>query len=239
MLSDPVAASPALLAPARLRSLEMRNRIWLAPMCQYMVENEDGIPTDWHLVHLGARATGGFGLIITEATAVSPEGRISPRDTGLWNDQQAQAWRRITGFCQQQGAPVALQLAHAGRKASTWPALPRFRARRGTVPEFASGWRTVGPTSDPFPGLDAPDELSREEIRLVVEDFVAAARRAEEAGFDALELHFAHGYLVHEFLSPLVNTRTDEYGGDGPGRRRFALEIAAAVREQWPALIVR
>ncbi|MGO1480270.1 MAG: NADH:flavin oxidoreductase/NADH oxidase [Brachybacterium sp.] len=235
MLSDPVAAPPALLAPARLRSLEMRNRIWLAPMCQYMVENEDGIPTDWHLVHLGARATGGFGLIITEATAVSPEGRISPRDTGLWNDQQAQAWRRITGFCQQQGAPVALQLAHAGRKASTWPALPRFRARRGTVPEFASGWRTVGPTSDPFPGLDAPDELSREEIRLVVEDFVAAARRAEEAGFDALELHFAHGYLVHEFLSPLVNTRTDEYGGDGPGRRRFALEIAAAVREQWPA----
>lgn len=242
MRSEPAAAAPALLASSRLRSLELRNRIWLAPMCQYMVEAEDGVPTDWHLVHLGARATGGFGLLITEATAVSPEGRISPRDTGLWNDQQVQAWRRITGFCQQQGAPVAVQLAHAGRKASTWPALPRFRQRRGTVPEFASGWRTVGPTADPFPGLDAPDALSREQIRLVVEDFVAAAGRAEQAGFDALELHFAHGYLVHEFLSPLVNSRTDEYGGDGPGRRRLALEITSAVREQWPAespLIVR
>lgn len=242
MRSEPSAAAPALLASSRLRSLELRNRIWLAPMCQYMVEAEDGVPTDWHLVHLGARATGGFGLLITEATAVSPEGRISPRDTGLWNDQQVQAWRRITGFCQQQGAPVAVQLAHAGRKASTWPALPRFRQRRGTVPEFASGWRTVGPTADPFPGLDAPDALSREQIRLVVEDFVAAAGRAEQAGFDALELHFAHGYLVHEFLSPLVNSRTDEYGGDGPGRRRLALEIASAVRERWPAespLIVR
>ncbi|GAA4524747.1 NADH:flavin oxidoreductase/NADH oxidase [Brachybacterium paraconglomeratum] len=242
MAPDPVAAVPALLAPTRLRSLEIRNRIWLAPMCQYMVEAEDGVPTDWHLVHLGARATGGFGLLITEATAISPDGRISPQDTGLWNDEQVEAWRRITGFCQEQGAKIAVQLAHAGRKASTWPALPRFRRRRGTVPEFASGWRTVGPTSDPFPGLDAPDALSREEIAQVVKDFVAAARRAEEAGFDAVELHFAHGYLVHEFLSPLVNTRDDEYGGEGPGRRRLALEIASAVREQWPAerpLIVR
>ncbi|MGO1225341.1 MAG: NADH:flavin oxidoreductase/NADH oxidase [Brachybacterium sp.] len=242
MVPDPAATAPALLAPARLRSLEMRNRIWLAPMCQYMVEAEDGIPTDWHLVHLGARATGGFGLLITEATAISPEGRISPQDTGLWNDEQVTAWRRITSFCQGQEAKIAVQLAHAGRKASTWPALPRFRRRRGTVPEFASGWRAVGPTSDPFPGLDAPDALSREDISRVVADFVAAARRAEQAGFDAVELHFAHGYLVHEFLSPLVNTRDDEYGGDGPGRRRLALEIASAVREQWPAerpLIVR
>ena len=242
MVPDPDAAAPALLAPARLRSLEIRNRVWLAPMCQYMVEAEDGIPTDWHLVHLGARASGGFGLLITEATAISPEGRISPQDTGLWNDEQVAAWRRITSFCQGQGAKIAVQLAHAGRKASTWPALPRFRRRRGTVPEFASGWRAVGPTSDPFPGLDAPDALSREDIAGVVEDFVAAARRAEQAGFDAVELHFAHGYLVHEFLSPLVNTRDDEYGGAGPGRRRLALEIASAVREQWPAgrpLIVR
>lgn len=242
MRPDPVTAPPVLLAPARLRSLVMRNRIWLAPMCQYMVEAEDGVPTDWHLVHLGARATGGFGLIVTEATAVSPEGRISPQDTGLWNDEQVEAWRRITRFCQAQGAPVAVQLAHAGRKASTWPALPRFSRRRGTVPEFASGWRTVGPTADPFPGLDAPDELDTAQIGRIIEDFVAAARRAEQAGFDAVELHFAHGYLVHEFLSPLVNTRTDEYGGDGPGRRRLALQIAAAVREQWPQdrpLIVR
>ena len=118
MRPDPVTAPPGLLAPAQLRSLEMRNRIWLAPICQYMVEAEDGVPTDWHLVHLGARATGGFGLIVTEATAVSPEGRISPQDTGLWNDEQVEAWRRITRFCQAQGAPVAVQLAHAGRKAS-------------------------------------------------------------------------------------------------------------------------
>ena len=242
MVPDPAALSPALLAPARLRELELRNRIWLAPMCQYMVEAGDGVPTDWHLVHLGARAAGGFGLVVTEATAVSPEGRISPQDTGLWNQQQAGAWRRIVEFCQAQGAKVAVQLAHAGRKASTWPALPAFRGRRGTVPEFASGWRAVGPTEEPFPGLDAPDALTHEDIAGVVEDFVAATRRAEAAGFDALELHFAHGYLVHEFLSPLVNTRTDEYGGDGHGRRRLAREIAAAVREQWPAerpLLVR
>ncbi|MGO2311539.1 MAG: NADH:flavin oxidoreductase/NADH oxidase [Brachybacterium tyrofermentans] len=242
MAPDTAAAQPPLLEPTRLSGLEIRNRIWLAPMCQYMVEAEDGVPTDWHLVHLGARAAGGFGLLITEATAVSPEGRISPRDTGLWNDDQAEAWSRITGFCQQQGAKIAVQLAHAGRKASTWPALPQFSNRRGTIPEFASGWRAVGPTTDPFPGLDAPDALSREQIAEVVQDFVAAARRAESAGFDAVELHFAHGYLVHEFLSPLVNTRTDEYGADATGRRRLALEIATAVREEWPAqkpLIVR
>ena len=143
MASDP--SSPLLLSPARLRTLEMRNRIWLAPMCQYMVEEHDGVPADWHLVHLGARAAGGFGMIVTEATAVSPEGRISPRDTGLWNRDQTRAWQRIVSFCQDQGARIAVQLAHAGRKASTWPALPRYRARRGTVPEFASGWRTVGP----------------------------------------------------------------------------------------------
>ena len=241
MAPDPSVA-PALLAPAQLRRLEMRNRIWLAPMCQYMVEERDGVPTDWHLVHLGARAAGGFGMIVTEATAISPEGRISPQDTGLWNREQTEAWQRITSFCQAQGARIAVQLAHAGRKASTWPALPRYRARRGTVPEFAAGWRTVGPTPEPFPGLDAPDALDRDDIAHVVDDFVAAAHRAEEAGFDAVELHFAHGYLVHEFLSPLVNTRTDEYGGDGPGRRRLAREIAAAVREAWPAdrpLIVR
>lgn len=235
MVRDSATSQPTLLAPAHLRDLEIRNRMWLAPMCQYMVEAEDGVPTEWHLVHLGARATGGFGLVITEATAISPAGRISPRDTGLWNDEQATAWSRIVDFCHQQGASTAVQLAHAGRKASTWPALPAYSGRRGTLPEFASGWRTVGPTTDPFPGLDAPDALSTEDIAAVVEEFVAAARRAEQAGFDAVELHFAHGYLVHEFLSPLVNTRQDEYGGDGAGRRRLAREIAGAVREQWPA----
>src|SRR5699024_10446936 len=172
-MSSAPADVPALLASARLRELEVRNRIWLAPMCQYMVEEQDGVPTDWHLVHLGARAAGGFGLIVTEATAVSPSGRISPQDTGLWNDEQVAAWHRITRFCQDQGAKVAVQLAHAGRKASTWPALPRFRPRRGTVPEFAGGWRAAGPTAEPFPGLDAPEALSPEDIAGVVADFVA------------------------------------------------------------------
>ena len=234
-LPTAVGTSAGLLEPSRLGALTLRNRIWLAPMCQYMVETEDGIPADWHLVHLGARAAGGFGLVITEATAVSPEGRISPRDTGLWTDEQAAAWSRIVDFCHGQGAAVAVQLAHAGRKASTWPALPRYRGRQGTVPEFASGWRAVGPTDEPFPGLDAPEALTEADIAAVVEDFTAAARRAEQAGFDAIELHFAHGYLVHEFLSPLVNTRTDAYGQDAAGRRRLAREVATAVRAAWPA----
>src|SRR5699024_5425675 len=178
---------------------------------------------------------GGFGLVVTEATAVSPEGRISPQDTGLWNDAQTAAWHRITGFCQDRGAKVAVQLAHAGRKASTWPALPRFRGRRGTVPEFAAGWRAVGPTPDPYPGLDAPDALTPEDIAGVVEDFVAAARRAEEAGFDAVELHCAHGNLVHESPSPLVAARTDGYGGAGTVWRPLAREMAAGGREHWTA----
>lgn len=236
------AGSPALFSAMALRELRIRNRIWLAPMCQYAVEARDGIPTDWHLMHLGARAAGGFGLLVTEATAVSPEGRISAQDTGLWNDEQTRAWSRIVSFCHGQGATVAVQLAHAGRKASTWPSLPRYAGRPGTVPELAGGWRTVGPTDQSFPGLDAPEALDAAGIAAVIDDFVAAAGRAEQAGFDAVELHFAHGYLVHEFLSPLVNTRTDEYGGDDAGRRRLALEIAGAVREVWPAhkpLIVR
>ncbi|MGY5763654.1 NADH:flavin oxidoreductase/NADH oxidase [Brachybacterium sp. DNPG3] len=235
MALETASSSPtSLFDPVSLRGMAMRNRIWLAPMCQYMVEAEDGVPTDWHLVHLGARAAGGFGLLITEATAVSPEGRISPRDTGIWNDEQVAAWSRITAFSRAQGAPIAVQLAHAGRKASAWPTLPRYANRRGSIPEFASGWRTVGPTAEPFPGFEAPDALRPEEVRAVVADFEAAAVRALAAGFDAIELHFAHGYLVHEFLSPLVNTRQDEYGGDEAGRRRLALEVTAAVRRAWP-----
>lgn len=233
---------PELLSPAVLRDVEIRNRMWLAPMCQYMVEARDGVPTDWHLMHLGARAAGGFGLVITEATAVSPTGRISAQDTGLWNDEQTQAWSRIVSFCQPQGAKVAVQLAHAGRKASTWPMLPKYAGRHGTVPELAGGWIPEGPTDEPFPGLETPDALDTAAITRVIDDFVAAAHRAEQAGFDAVELHFAHGYLVHSFLSPLVNTRTDEYGGDDTGRSRLALEIARAVRDAWPAhkpLIVR
>lgn len=222
---------PLLLTPTTLRDVHLRNRIWLAPMCQYSVTERDGVPTDWHLVHLGARAAGGFGLVITEATAVSPEGRISPQDTGLWNDAQVAAWQRITRFNREQGAATAVQLAHAGRKASTWPTLPHYRRHHGTIPELSGGWRTVGPAEEPFPGLAAPEAMTAEQIQGVVADFAAAARRAVAAGFDAVELHFAHGYLVHEFLSPLVNTREDAYGAGGRGRRRLAREIAVAVRE--------
>lgn len=234
--------TPLLLEPARIRALRLRNRMWLAPMCQYAVAERDGVPRDWHLMHLGARAAGGFGLVLTEATAVVPEGRISPADVGLWNAEQTRAWSRIVDFCHDQGAAVGVQLAHAGRKASTWPALPRYARHHGTIPELSGGWRTEGPTAEPFPGLDAPRQMDAERIREVVDSFARSARRAVEAGFDTVELHFAHGYLVHEFLSPLVNSRTDGYGGSGPGRRRLAREITSAVRaaigEEMP-LIVR
>lgn len=245
-MHDPAPATapegPALFEPGDLRGLRLRNRVWLAPMCQYAVEERDGIPREWHLVHLGARAAGGFGLLITEATAVSPEGRISPQDVGLWSDAQEQAWAPIVRFCRWQGAAFAFQLAHAGRKASTWASLPRYSRHLGTIPELSGGWIPEGPTSDPFPGLAAPEALDHAGIARVIEDFARAAARAVRIGVDALELHFAHGYLVHEFLSPLVNTRTDAYGGDQAGRFRLALEITEAVRaripEQMP-LIVR
>lgn len=236
------AADPLLLSPASLRGLALRNRTWLAPMCQYAVGERDGVPRDWHLMHLGARAAGGFGLVLTEATAVSPEGRISPQDTGLWDDAQEEAWVRIARFCREQGAAFGIQLAHAGRKASTWASLPRYARHHGTIPDLSGGWITAGPTSDPFPGLAAPDALDESGIAAVVSDFAASARRAVRLGVDTLELHFAHGYLVHEFLSPLVNTRTDGYGGDRDGRFRLAREIAVAVRAEMPdamPLIVR
>lgn len=236
------APDPLLLAPADLRGLHLRNRTWLAPMCQYSVDQRDGVPRDWHLVHLGARAAGGFGLILTEATAVSPAGRISPQDTGLWDDAQEAAWARIAEFCHAQGAAFGIQLAHAGRKASTWAALPRYARHRGTIPELSGGWITAGPTSDPFPGLAAPAAMTVPAIERAVEDFAASARRAVRLGVDTVELHLAHGYLVHEFLSPLVNTREDAYGGDQAGRFRLAREITQAVRAELPGdmpLIVR
>ncbi|MDO5661747.1 MAG: NADH:flavin oxidoreductase/NADH oxidase [Brachybacterium sp.] len=237
-----MAARPLLLSPAPLGALELRNRIWLAPMCQYMAEARDGMPGDWHLMHLGARAAGGFGLVLTEATAVTADGRISPRDVGLWDEAHVAPWRRITDFVHAQGARIGVQLAHAGRKASTWPSLPAYARHRGTIPELAGGWRTIGPSDQPFPGLDAPDVLDEGRLAEVIAAFVAATQRADRAGFDAIELHFAHGYLVHEFLSPLVNTRTDAYGGSPQNRRRLAREVTTAVREAWPedrALLVR
>ncbi len=230
----------SLFDPLTLRDLTIPNRIFLAPMCQYQCVACDGVPTDWHLVHLGARAAGGFGLIIAEATGVLPEGRITPQCTGLWNDEQMVAWRRIVDFGHSQGAAMAIQLAHAGRKASTYRGFEPHES--GSVPLENGGWETIGPSPIAFPGLATPREATVEDIARVVAAFAAAAVRADEAGFDAIELHAAHGYLIFEFLSPLSNHRTDGYGGDLAGRSRLLLEVTDAVRTVWPAekpLLVR
>lgn len=226
-----------LLSPLTLRGTTFRNRVWLAPMCQYSAA-DDGLPTDWHLAHLGARAVGGFGLVLTEAAAVVPEGRISPQDVGIWNDEQVTAWRRITDFIRARGARSGIQLAHAGRKASTFRP---FGEGRGTVPAAEGGWTAVGPTGDAFPGYAAPHELTEAEILAVPGQFADAARRALAAGFDVVEVHAAHGYLLHQFLSPLSNTRTDRWGGDLAGRAQLLLDTVDAVRavlpEQDPLLV--
>jgi len=216
-----------------LRGLTVRNRIWLAPMCQYSVERRDGVPTDWHLVNLGARAQGGFGLLLTEATAVTADGRISPQDTGLWNDAQRDAWARIVDFVHDQGAAIGVQLAHAGRKASTYRGFAG--EPEGSVPAEQGGWPTVSSSADAFPGYDAPREMTLDDIAAVVRAFGDAARRSLEAGFDTIEIHGAHGYLIHQFLSPLANHRTDAYGGDFEGRTRLLVEIVDAVRAVVPA----
>ncbi|HEX3791550.1 MAG TPA: NADH:flavin oxidoreductase/NADH oxidase [Pseudonocardiaceae bacterium] len=207
-----------------VRGLTVSNRVWVSPMCQYSAT--DGLPNDWHLVHLGQFATGGAGLVTTEATAVTPAARISPQDTGIWNDEQVTGWRRITDFLHTQGTPVAIQLAHAGRKAST---LAPWKGR-GTVPVEDGGWQSVGPSEQPFGDYAAPRRLTESEVAEIPGQFAQAARRSVRAGFDAIELHFAHGYLVHQFLSPLSNDRDDRYGGEFGNRVRLALEIAEAVR---------
>lgn len=213
-----------LLSPFTVRGLTARNRIWVSPMCQYSAV--DGVPNDWHFMHLGQFAAGGAGLVMTEATAVSPAGRISPYDAGIWNDEQVAAWRRITGFAHAQGAKIGVQLGHAGRKASTI----RPWEGHGSVPESEGGWTTVAPSALAFGDYATPKALSEAEIQRIVADFAAAAKRALAAGFDAIELHGAHGYLIHQFYSPLSNRRTDGYGGDFDGRVRFALEVVTAVR---------
>ena len=211
----------------------VRNRIWVSPMCQYSAV--DGVPDRWHLVHLGSFATGGAGLVFTEATAVVPEGRISPEDTGIWNDTQQQAWAPIARFVRSQGATPGMQLAHAGRKAST---LAPFRGR-GPVSDADGGWPPVGPSAVPHPGLrDDVHALSVRCIRAVVAAFAAAAGRAVAAGFEVLEIHAAHGYLLHQFLSPLSNRRDDAYGGPFENRCRLLLEVVGAVREAVPGVPV-
>ena len=222
---------PALFTPLTLRGVTLRNRIGVSPMCQYSAEH--GLATDWHLVHLGAFATGGAGLVIAEATAVLPEGRISPHDLGLWDDAQVPMLRRITAFCRAQGAAMGIQLAHAGRKAS----LRRPWEGTGAVDAEHGGWDNVmAPSAVPFaPDYPMPHELSLDGIAQVIGAFRAAAVRAAAAGFQVVELHAAHGYLLHEFLSPLANQRTDRYGGAFENRIRLLLEVTDAVRAVWPA----
>ena len=228
-------ADPLLFRPFTLRGLETRNRLWIPPMCQYSVPERDGVPRDWHLVHIGALARGGAGMVIVEATAVVPEGRISPQDTGLWNDEQAAAFSRIVDIAHSHGAKIAVQLAHAGRKASTHPALPGFPS--GSVPAAEGGWQTVAPSPIRFSDVfDAPRELGLDELPGVIEAFVAAAGRAVKAGFDAVEIHAAHGYLLNQFLSPLSNMREDAYGGSIENRARLAREVVRAIRAAHPEL---
>ncbi|HRH46593.1 MAG TPA: NADH:flavin oxidoreductase/NADH oxidase [Pyrinomonadaceae bacterium] len=213
----------------KIRGIEFRNRIWVSPMCQY--SSIDGMPTDWHLVHLGSRAVGGAGLVIMEATAVSPEGRISPSDAGIWSDEHAAAYQKITNFIKSNGAVAGIQIAHAGRKASTGE--PWNGGKK--VDESNGGWQTVAPSaiafSEDYPN---PREMTILDIEKASEDFVAAAKRAVQAGFEVIEIHAAHGYLFHEFLSPLSNVRTDEYGGSLVNRTRFLIQTAQKVREIVP-----
>jgi 2,4-dienoyl-CoA reductase-like NADH-dependent reductase (Old Yellow Enzyme family) len=211
-----------------IRDLTVRNRVWVAPMCQYSAEDRDGVPTEWHLVHYGARATGGAGLVIVEATAVSPEGRISPWDTGIWSEEQVDGWAYILDFMHGQGAAVGVQLAHAGRKASVY----REWSGHGSVPISDGGWQSVSSTDAAFTDYDAPRKLETAEVSDVVKDFVNAARRAQDAGFDVIEIHAAHGYLIHQFLSPITNKRTDIYGGDLENRARILLEIVEGIRAE-------
>jgi 2,4-dienoyl-CoA reductase-like NADH-dependent reductase (Old Yellow Enzyme family) len=213
-----------LFTPLSLRQVSVRNRAWVSPMCQYSAV--DGLPNTWHLVHLGQFATGGAGLVLTEATAVTPDGRISPEDTGIWSDAQAAAWEPIVAFVRAQGASVGMQLAHAGRKASTFAP---WRGR-GTVPLEQGGWPTVAPSAVAFEGYAEPRASSIDEVEGVVTAFADAAERAVRVGFQVLEIHAAHGYLLHEFLSPLSNRRDDRYGGSFDNRIRLLLEVVDAVR---------
>lgn len=220
---------PALFTPLTIRDVTFRNRIAVSPMCQY--SSEDGFANDWHLVHLGSRAAGGAGLVMMEASAVESRGRISPQDHGIWNDEHVEFLSRITHFVRQQGAVAGIQLAHAGRKAST----RRPWDGPGVIPPEAGGWQPVAPSPLPFNPADPPPaELTTAEIDGLVGLFAAAAKRALKAGFQVVEIHGAHGYLIHEFLSPLSNRRSDQYGGSFENRIRFALEVARAVRAVWP-----
>ena len=225
----PTQNPASLFSPITIGALTLPNRIVVSPMCEYSCE--DGFANDWHLVHLGSRAVGGAALVFTEATAVTPEGRISPQDLGLWKDEHIAPLARVTAFLHSQGASAGIQLAHAGRKASTW----RPWSGEGVQTPDKGGWDNVlAPSAIPFaPNYPQPHELDRAGIAAVTQAFRAAALRADKAGFDVIEIHSAHGYLLHEFLSPISNHRSDEYGGSFDNRVRLLLEVVAAVREVW------
>jgi 2,4-dienoyl-CoA reductase-like NADH-dependent reductase (Old Yellow Enzyme family) len=222
---------PTLFSPLTIRGVTIRNRIWVPPLCEYSIVEKDGVPRDWHLVHLGSFAAGGAGLVIGEATAVSPEGRISDEDTGIWNADQVRAWSRIVDFLHAQGAAAGIQLAHAGRKASVWPEWGHD-GREGTMSIEDGGWQTLSASPIPFGHYAPPLALDAAGIEKVVADFVRGARNAIDAGFDLVEIHAAHGYLVHQFLSPLSNHREDEYGGSLENRARLLLRIVREVRAE-------
>jgi 2,4-dienoyl-CoA reductase-like NADH-dependent reductase (Old Yellow Enzyme family) len=213
-----------------IRDLKFANRVFVSPMCQY--SSTDGCANDWHFVHLGSRAVGGAGLVLTEATAVLAEGRISPQDLGIWRDDHVEPLARIVRFIHEQGSVAGMQLAHAGRKASTY----RPWEGQGKVPETEGGWnKVVAPSSVAFADhYPVPEAATKEQIQAIVAAFGEAARRACEAGFRVVEIHAAHGYLIHEFLSPLSNQRTDDYGGSFENRTRILREIVTAVRRSWP-----
>jgi 2,4-dienoyl-CoA reductase-like NADH-dependent reductase (Old Yellow Enzyme family) len=218
-----------LFSKFRLRDIDFANRIGVSPMCQYSCVH--GYANDWHFAHLSARAVGGAGLVFTEAAAVTPEGRISPQDLGVWSEKHFEPFERITRFIDGQGAHAGIQLAHAGRKGSTY----RPGAGRGAIPEASGGWRPLGPSAIPFSDTYAkPDELTVDQIKTLQNAFAIAAERAFAAGFRVIEIHGAHGYLIHEFLSPFSNRRADAYGGSFDNRTRFLRECVAAVRRALP-----
>lgn len=221
----------ALFEAITLRGVTIPNRVWLGPMCQYSCFDRQGKPHDWHLVHLGARASGGFGLVMTEATAVLPNGRITPHCAGIWNDDQAAEWKRVAEFVSSQGAVPAIQLAHSGRKGSVRSPL---QGPEVSLDQNDSGWRTWAPSPIAFGALAQPKGMTVEDIAVVTKAFGEAAIRADRAGFGVVEIHAAHGYLLHEFLSPISNQRTDAYGGNFEGRCRFLLEVVDQVTNVWP-----
>ena len=228
----------SLFSPIALRDLTVPNRAWLSPMCMFACDGRDGVVGDFHVAHYGAIALGGTGLLVTEATAIDPVGRVSPQDAGLWDDAQVPAWRRVTDLVHAAGSRIAVQLAHAGRKGSKHRALLGDADLHGTIPPDAGGWQTLGATGTPFGRYLPPRRATAADLTRVVEDFAAAASRAVAAGFDAVELHAAHGYLLHESLSPLTESDVPGWGGapgpDGPGRERLLLETVSAVRAVLP-----